>query len=49
MMQTMGWLQWVTWTAGVLAFAVVIGLVIRGVPRRAAGAGATLRRRAHRP
>ncbi|MER2020359.1 MAG: SHOCT domain-containing protein [Stenotrophomonas sp.] len=34
-MQTMGWLQWVTWTAGVLAFAVVIGLVIRGVRRAA--------------
>lgn len=35
MMQTMGWLQWVTWSAGVLAFAVVIGLVIRGVCRAA--------------
>lgn len=35
MMQKMGWLQWVTWTAGVLAFAVVIGLVIRGVRRAA--------------
>lgn len=35
MMQTMGWLQWVTWSAGVLAFAVVIGLVIRGVRRAA--------------
>ena len=33
MMQTMGWVQWVTWSAGVLAFAVVIGLVIRGVVR----------------
>ncbi len=35
MMQTMGWVQWVTWSAGVLAFAVVIGLVIRGVRRAA--------------
>jgi len=31
----MGWVQWLTWGTGVLAFAVVIGLVIRGVLRAA--------------
>jgi len=35
MMQTMGWVQWITWGTGVLAFAVVIGLVIGGVRRAA--------------
>ncbi|WP_068854377.1 gas vesicle protein GvpG [Stenotrophomonas rhizophila] len=35
MMQTMGWVQWLTWGTGVLVFAVVIGLVIRGVLRAA--------------
>ena len=32
-MQTMGWVQWLTWGTGVTVFAVVIGLVIRGVVR----------------
>jgi len=34
-MQTMGWVQWVTWGTGVVVFAAVIGLVIRGVLRAA--------------
>jgi len=34
-MQTMGWGQWVTWGTGVVVFAAVIGLGIRGVLRAA--------------
>lgn len=34
-MQTMGWVQWVTWGTGVVVFAAVIVLVIRGVLRAA--------------
>jgi flagellar biosynthesis/type III secretory pathway M-ring protein FliF/YscJ len=35
MMQTMGWVQWLTWGTGVTVFAVVIGLIIRSVVRAA--------------
>lgn len=34
-MQTMGWVQWLTWGTGVTVFAVVIGLIIRSVLRAA--------------
>ncbi|WNH48567.1 MULTISPECIES: SHOCT domain-containing protein [Stenotrophomonas] len=32
-MQTMGWVQWLTWGTGVTVFAVVIALVIRSAVR----------------
>ena len=34
-MQTMGWVQWLTWGTGVTVFAVVIGLIIRSAVRAA--------------